>query len=285
MKWRMGWRQWPGRWKEGWARLAPRCQFRACAEPAGAWRRLRERPRAVELERILYSHTACLERGLVELMESAPFARSTAPAGHRVPLGLLMLSRQQITAENLRTALARQRAGGRGKIGEWLRELGFATEAQVTAALARQWSCPVLKVEKAAIAPSRFPAIPTLLLQTFAMVPVELVEATKTLLMAFSEGIDYSVLYAIERMLGYRTEACLACPSLVEKSLEALARRRIARDVVFDRIDNRGESARIVASYAARMKAERLRLARCGAHFWIRLERGREEGVNLVLRG
>ncbi len=187
-------------------------------------------------------------------------------------------------------ALEAQREAGRAKnqsrkrIGAWLQELGFSTEQQVTAALARQWSCPVLRAPPMEIAARRFPSIPILLLESFQMIPVELVEANGTLLMAFSEGIDYTILYAIERMLGYHTEACLVCPSALQKSLQALAGRRGQSDVVFDRIDDAGECARIIVNYSAKVQAEEVRVARCGEHLWIRLERLRQEAVTLVLR-
>ena len=246
----------------------------------------------------LYCRTECLELALLEVLTRArptPHRAGTAP--HRIPLGLLLLSRQQLTAAQLRTALEAQRAAGHGsnqntiqktmKIGAWLQELGFATEQQVTAALARQWSCPVLRSGPAAMGASRlpaiFPGIPVPLLESFQMIPVELVEATKTLLIAFSEGIDYSVLYAIEQMLGYHTEACLVCPSTLQKGLRALARQRGASDVVFERMEDAGECAHIIGNYSAKVKAREVRLARCGDHLWIRLERLRQEAVTMVL--
>ena len=51
------------------------------------------------------------------------------------------------------------------------------------------------------------------------------------MLMAFSEGIDYAVLNAIEQMLGYRTEACVVCPSTLQKSLEEQVHCRESSDV------------------------------------------------------
>src|ERR1700760_4235571 len=39
---------------------------------------------------------------------------------HRVPLGLVLLSRGSITREQLRKALEGQRKAGTGKLGEWL---------------------------------------------------------------------------------------------------------------------------------------------------------------------
>ena len=252
----------------------------------------------MRMQGVRYCRTECLELALIEVLGAArSIPHRSVPAPHRIPLGLLLLSRQQLTSAQLRTALEAQREAGRGpsngdskskskkrKIGAWLQELGFATESQVTAALARQWSCPVLRAPPVAIAASRFPPIPTLLLESFQMMPVELVEATGTLLIAFSEGIDYTVLYAIEQMLGYHTEPCLVCPSTLRKSLQALVRQRGAGDIVFDRTKDAGECAHIIGSYSAKVRAEEVRVARCGEHLWIRLERLREEAVTLVLR-
>jgi hypothetical protein len=246
-----------------------------------------------------YCRAECLELALLEFLgrtSSAP--RRAAARPHRIPLGLLLLSRQQLTAEQLRIGLEAQRAGGRGqggserKIGAWLQELGFATELQITAALARQWSCPVLRTGADSAPGGHSPhnlsknsrGIPVPLLESFQMMPVELVEATGTLLMAFGEGIDYTVLVAIEEMLGYRTEACLVCPSALQKGLQSLARQSGSSDVVFDRMEDVRECAHVIGSYSTKVKAEEIRMVQCGDHLWIRLERLRQEAVTLVLR-
>jgi hypothetical protein len=122
------------------------------------------------------------------------------------------------------------------------------------------------------------------LLESFHMMPVELVEASGTLLMAFSEGIDYTMLYAIEQMLGLRTEACLVCPSTMQKSLEALRRQRRSSDIVFEHLDDAEECIHIIGNYSAKVKARQIRLAKCGEHLWVRMERLRREAVNLVVR-
>ena len=258
----------------------------------------------VRLQGARYCRTECLELALVEFLGRArPVSRRAAIASHRIPLGLLLLSRQQLTPAQLRTALRAQRVASRGKgkskgesgnakekkIGIWLQELGYATEQQVTAALACQWSCPVLRsgpgvLGSGRFSPIPFSSIPVLLMESFQMMPVELVESTGTLLIAFSEGVDYTLLYAIEQMLGYRTEACLVSPHTLQKSLQAQARHQGSTDVVFDRVEDLGECAHIIGNYSAKIKAEEVRLARCGEHLWIRLERLRHEAVNLVLR-
>jgi len=233
-----------------------------------------------------YCRSECLEHILVEILRrehSVP--RLELVQSHRVPLGLLLLSRQQVTAGQLKTTLEAQRAAGRGKTGEWLQQLGFVTEPQVTAALARQWSCPVLRTGVETLGAARFTGIPTLLLESFQMIPVEFVKSTSTLLVAFSDGIDYTMLYAVEQMLGCHTQPCVVSPAALQKGLQALAQRHTASDVVFDGVQKNGaECARIIGNYTANVRAHEVRLARCGDHLWVRLERFRQDAVNLILR-
>jgi hypothetical protein len=276
--WRMAWHEF---------RDAPAVKCGCCggSGPRSTWRQLRHRPNGIRLQGLWYCQTDCLEWAIAEVLGQRHAAsRREAVVVHRVPLGLLLLSRQQLTAAQLRTALEAQRSAGQGRIGEWLQQLGFASEEQITAALARQWACPVLRDGLEALGMGRLVPIPALLLESFQMIPVDFAAAGGTLLMAFGGGIDYRVLYAIEQMLGYRTEACFVCPSTLQRGLQVLAQRHGAKDVIFDRMDDAGECARIIGSYSARLGAEEVRLAQCGTHLWIRLEGQSRETVNLVFR-
>jgi hypothetical protein len=296
-------------WREFCEKLAPHCGHHDCAHHHGIWRRLRGKSRAILLQGSRYCVDECLERALTDLLRRARSASKPAFAPHRIPLGLLLLSRQQLTAEQLHTALTAQRAAGHGRIGEWLQSLGFASEQQVTAALARQWSCPVLrassltshsltansstpnsvttnsaKARSPASKASRVPQIPVSLLESCVMIPVGYVEATATLHMAFGEGIDYSVLYAIEQMVGCRTEPCMAVPSFVRRNLQTLSRRRRESEVVFDCVTDTAEFARIVRSYCIRIAASEINLAACGPHLWLRLFRSSCPPLDMLLR-
>jgi hypothetical protein len=122
------------------------------------------------------------------------------------------------------------------------------------------------------------------LLESFSMFPVDYVEATATLHLAFSEGIDYGVLHAIEQMLACRTEPCLALPSVLRPQLESLARERAENEIAFDGVEDAAESARIVRSYAVRVSASEIRLAACGDWLWIRLLRPQLPAIDLLLR-
>lgn len=273
-------------WRDYRQKLVLRCACCGDNRAASKWPPLRRRPPGVRLQGAWYCQTDCLEWAVVETLRRHSASGRHAAVAHRVPLGLLLLSRQQLSAAQLRSALERQRVAGQGKIGEWLQQLGFATEEQITAGLARQWSCPVLKTGLDGLGKGRVNPIPGLLLDSFQMIPVEFAEASRTLLIGFSEGLDHTILYAVEQMLGYRTEACFVSRSVLQKGLQmlALTQRHAAKDVVFERTEDDGECARIIGSYAAKVGAEEVRLAQCGTHLWIRLQSQRREAVNLVLR-
>jgi hypothetical protein len=177
-------RQWSTVWRDFRERLAPRCGYCECVHAKSTWRKMRRRSGGVRLRGARYCRTECLELALIEVLGQARREPGCAAvAAHRIPLGLLLLSRKQLTAPQLRTALEAQRAAGEGesrgesgkKIGAWLQELGFATEHQITSALACQWSCPMLRTGPGGLGICRFPCIPALLLESFRMVPVELV--------------------------------------------------------------------------------------------------------------
>lgn len=275
---------WTLPWRGLWQKLAPRCGLRDCVHSGSVWRRLRRSPPRILLEGVLYCLDDCLERVLSDALPR-PHPVRPRPAGHhRMPLGLLLLSRQQLTAEQLRAALAAQRDAGYGKIGEWLQKLGFASEQQVTAALARQWSCPILRADSLGSSPGRIPQIPAALLEFFFMVPVAYVEATSTLHMAFADGVDYGVLYALEQMLACHTEPCLAPPSLLRKRLQTWSEQRGESEMLFERVADVAEFARIVRSYSARVAASELRLAACGPYIWVRLLSVGRRPLDLLLR-
>jgi hypothetical protein len=317
---------WSLAWRDFLTRLAPSCARSDCRHTQTFWSRYRWKSRGVMIQDLRYCLEECMERALADAVERILPVSKPALARHRIPLGLLLLSRQQLTADELRAGLAAQRNAGRGRIGEWLQALGFASEQQVTAALARQWSCPVLRADswragifshlspnplsapgnRGAAKPgaakpgaakpgaaksgasksgaSHVPRIPLTLLQSFFMIPVNYVAAAETLYLAFGEGIDYSVLYAIEQMVGCHTEFCLAVPSLVRQRLEALAGPRVESEVVFDRVADSSECARIIRSYSLRLSASEIRLAACGPHLWVRLVRPLHPPLDLLLR-
>ncbi|MGB7586754.1 MAG: hypothetical protein WBM11_18070 [Terriglobales bacterium] len=192
-----------------------------------------------------------------------------------MPLGLLMISRGQLTNPQLRSALEAQRVHGHHRLGEWLEKLGFATEQQITAALARQWACPVL-TPSANCDPGCTRLLPYHLLENSRMLPVQFVSATRTFHLAFCDGIDYVALYAIEQMLDCRTQPCLATRSAVAQALQQLGHERRSGDMLFEGWREPSDLARITCGYVLKLGASDVRLAGYGSFIWARLSSGQD---------
>ena len=238
----------------------------------------------IRLQGLSYCVDSCLERGLTNALASACAGMRRSTINHRIPIGLLLLSRQQLTHEELRSALETQRVAGYGRIGEWLQSLGYVREEQITAALARQWSCPILRGEMPGGRSHRAALIPLALMRWLALAPVDFVESTRTLHIAFSEGLDYHLLYAIELMLDCHTESCLVRPSVLRRHLERIGERHAESEVQFEQVMEVVEFARIIRSYAVRVAAVEIRVAGCGPHIWVRLIRPALEPMDLIVR-
>ncbi len=158
-----------------------------------------------------------------------------------------------------------------GKIGEWIEKLGFATEQEVTTALALQWGCPVATSFDPSTIQS-LGSIPLPILEAFQMLPLNYVAPTNTLCLAFGERVDHAALYAIEKILDCRTQPCVAGRKSIARQLDAMRQLPRPSDVEFGPMNNLSEMARIASSYTARLTPEKVRLSRIGRFIWLRLE-------------
>ncbi|HXJ85933.1 MAG TPA: hypothetical protein VMS18_03895 [Candidatus Binatia bacterium] len=263
---------------------ARRAPSPSCDHLHSSWRHLRRQTDGTLLEGSRYCEDRCLEAALFDVLDRVSSARKRSVVSHRIPLGLLLVARQQLSAERLRTAIEAQRSSGHGRLGEWLLSLGFVTEEQITAALARQWSCPVLRTSSSLLRPGRTPQIPLTLLESFGMIPVDYVAETSTLHLAFSDGIDHSLLYAIEIMIHTHTTSCLAPPSFVRANLSDFRRHRSENEVVFKGPFDAVECSHIICSYSLRLSAVEIRLARCGPYVWVRLFQSARPPMDLLFQ-
>lgn len=262
-------------WRERFFCRAPACRGRR------PWVRIVDGTGSIRLHGQRLCFPLCfegeLQRRLRELWVLRP-QRSRPP--HRVPLGLLMLSRGELKSEQLRDALESQKQDRSRRIGEYLCQLGFVTESQITVALGRQWSCPVLR---ALPDPAGDCAIPLHLLRHFRMVPVHFNSSTRILHVAFACDIEYRVLLAIEQMLDCKAEPCVADASAVQGWLATSEAQGRAPGHLFENICQSDEITRITSSYATKFCADDARVTGCGEYVWIRIEGG-SDAANLLFR-
>jgi hypothetical protein len=124
-------------------------------------------------------------------------------------------------------------------------------------------------------------AIPTHLMRKFDMAPVHYVGATRIMHVAFTGGIAYRALLAIEQLLQCKAEPCITSRQNLTVLLDHFEEHRGRNDHVFENLRRREEIVRITSSYAAKLGAQKVRLAFCGEYLWLRLSAG-SESANLL---
>ncbi len=226
-----------------------------------------------------YCGPDCMEAAIARHFAELLLRPLRKPASPRIPLGLELVSRGLISGEQLREALQFQQQQG-GLLGECLTELGYITEAQVTAAVASQWSCPVFPSGSAELACA--PMLPRALQRSNEILPVHAAFTTGTLYIAFSKAVDYSVLYAIERMLKVKTEPCILSRSVLLTLLDKTP-QPADHEVVMDLPLTSFEMARMVRGYAQQLRADALRHADCGNYLWVQVS-GPRESIPLLFK-
>lgn len=253
----------------------PACALVSCTGPQSLWQRLRKRHQrsGTFLQGVFYCRPQCLETALIGQLSRLRAMPPAPQPPNRIPLGLLMVARGKLTYLEVRTALEAQRRAHYGKIGEWIEKLGFASEQEVTSALALQWGCPVASSFDPSVIQIPGP-IPLPILEAFQMLPINYVAPTNTLYLAFGERVDHAGLYAVEKILDCRTQPCVAGRRSVARQLDAMRQLPRPCDVEFGPMNDLAEMARIASSYTARLSPEQVRLSRIGRFIWLRLNVG-----------
>ncbi len=257
----------------------PVCGLASCLGPPQLWHRISRPAVGARLQGVYYCQPRCLEIALNAELSRLQSVHPAPLPPNRIPLGLMMVARGKLTYGDVQAALDAQRRAGSGKIGDWIEALGFATEREVSAALALQWGCPVASSSPALIDTAHH--VPLSVLENFHMIPWNYISSTNTLHVGFGQRIDHAALYSIEQILGCRTQPCVAPRRVISQYLDAMHEQARPNDVKFDHVHDLAEMSRISANYVARLAPEEIRVARLGRLIWIRLRR-RSSATNMV---
>jgi len=252
-----------------WRELTPLCAAQSCTHRAPIWNGVFGRSQGVVTNHGWFCSPECFERSLSDnLFAILRRERVMARTASRLPIGLLLMSRGEISHEDLKKALQIQRKTGM-RIGDCIRQIGTVTESAITAALAAQWACPVFPA--ASVDPALASLVPLVLLETYHMIPVHFGDSGKKLFVGFSEGVDYSVLYGMEQLLNCHTEACMIPSTTLTEALAQQQSREQPDDVVIESHASAAEIARMTTSYAQQIEAGEIRYAAIGDFVWVRL--------------
>ncbi|HLI62823.1 MAG TPA: hypothetical protein VKV05_05455 [Terriglobales bacterium] len=262
----------------------PVCASPFCPRPPSLWQRWWARHEGVWIHQHWYCSLDCFQVGLFRRLEQAALAGPrSARRANRLPLGLILLSQGDITGEQLREALSRQAAAKRGRIGEWLVEMGAVTETQVTAALAAQQGCPLFPLPEPQRLPERM-YWPELLVHRYGAAPVFHDPAQPSLYVGFLERVDHGFLLSLEQMLRCRTRPCILTPSAYRRQLELRAFLQPSESIMIHQPQSGMEMTRTISNYAEQVHAERCSIARCDDRLWTRLESSGDRHVDFLFR-
>jgi hypothetical protein len=260
-------------WAAGFRVFTSRCE--GCHRSL-ALRHLSAQKAGITMHGCWYCSSACFkaaaEKKLSELLSTG---QEQVNHVSRMPLGLLLIGRSLLTAEQLREATDEQKEAG-GEIGEILSRYGFVSEKQVTGARAVQWSCPVFSVPKHPIQIGI--QIPSVLIQLYSAIPLHYVPKTKRLFMGFVLGIEYGLLYAIEQMTGCNTQPCFVTPSDFEtqmqlrEQMQELCADTTPKEWTFESVQTPAEMAQILCSHGVDLDADEVIISRCREYIWARLK-------------
>jgi len=199
---------------------------------------------------------------------------------HRVPLRLMLLEQGRISEEQLRQAGRRpaDREREAAELEEWLLHSGVLGEAALTRAISAQWNCPVFSLS--ATRPAEVAAaIPGFLAEALGALPVA-VAGGRLLYLAFAQGIDRSLSYAVEHMTGLRVASGIARESEFRREQARFLAGRLPRARFLEARD-RSALAQKMADWIEEERPIDARLARVHEQWWLRIWR-REEPATVL---
>jgi Type II secretion system (T2SS), protein E, N-terminal domain len=252
----------------------PHCRNVKCKS---GWMKLWRSRQAPILEGKWACSSACMqELVLAAILREVGQKNSQSPVHqHRVPLGLVLLSRGWITHEQLKSALEAQKKAGSGRLGEWLVRQNVVNEEHIARALGAQWNCPVLPSnshDPAAMAQM----FPRLLIDSLNVIPLRLA-GRHLLYVAFEERVDRCLVLAVERMLGVKVEAGVLRESEFRRLQQEILRALFPKTRLLEAMNLRG----LVHSFTGMIeesKPVQARIVRIHDYFWLRLWRSAGSG-------
>lgn len=140
---------------------------------------------------------------------------------HVSRLGELLVSNSLITKEQLKQALAEQKAaGGQLRLGSILVKENLISEADLTSFLSKQYGVPTINLADYEVEPSVVKIIPAEIAHKYQIVPVN--RAGSTLIIAMSDPSNIFAIDDIKFMTGYNVEVVVVAESSIKAAIDKL---------------------------------------------------------------
>jgi type IV pilus assembly protein PilB len=140
---------------------------------------------------------------------------------HVSRLGELLVSNNLITKEQLKQALAEQKAaGGQLRLGSILVRDSLISEADLTSFLSKQYGVPTINLADYEVEPAVIKIIPAEVAHKYQIVPVN--RAGSTLIIAMSDPSNIFAIDDIKFMTGYNVEVVVVAESSIKVAIDKL---------------------------------------------------------------
>ena len=250
-----------------------KCQNPLCSNAKRSWLWRLQRPRGIWLNTAWYCSAECFEQGAIEVFSRFNLRMERArSARYRLPLGLLLLSKGLITGQHLQEALKAQRESQTGRLGQWLRQQGIVSEEQVTAALGVQWGIPVFHLAQSSGFAECARMTPLPIMESSRMALIHYLPTSRSLYVAFSDGIDFAALRALEQMLDCNTQPCVIGESEMAEAMEAIRQLPRPSETMLDCPRDSTKLAATTREWAESNDADKVRAVLAPEYIWARLE-------------
>jgi len=271
-------------WTEKFKAVTARCHHcnRSLALPHASTRKA-----GIKMHDNWYCSSRCFAAAAEEEISSLATSRpERTKQFSRMPLALLMVRYGLLSSAQFKEVRDEHKEAG-VEIGEFLVQQGSVSEKQLTAVRATQWGCPVFTVPKWGMSTEIH--LPPTFVRLYSMIPLHYVSTTNMLLVGFVHGVEYGMLYAIEKITGCKTQPCFVTPSDFQSQVQyieqinAQSEDEIPTEVKFESVQNPSEMARVLCSYSVQLEADEAVIGRCKEHLWARLKCSSRE-VDLLFK-
>ncbi|UFS69705.1 type IV-A pilus assembly ATPase PilB [Geomonas sp. RF6] len=134
-------------------------------------------------------------------------------------LGELLVGHNMITKDQLKQALAEQKAsGGQMRLGSILIRDGLITEEELTSFLSKQYGVPTVNLTDHEVEPGVIKVIPAEIAHKYQIVPVN--RAGSTLIIAMSDPSNIFAIDDIKFMTGYNVEVVVVPESAIKNAID-----------------------------------------------------------------
>jgi hypothetical protein len=207
----------------------------------------------------------------------------------RPKMALFLLGMGLITREQMDLAVSEQRKWNQGRIGEWLRYMGFVGERDITIALSKQFGVPWVDITHAQISEHTIRILPAQIARTALIFPLEYDSPKRALSICFGGTIDFPVSKVLRKMLDSTITSYIGDESQVIKLItkhygSPLDEPKRHEDYGATLIKNAPVLAEFILSEAKRSKAENIMIEVYMHMLWARfLIAGRHDDLFIDL--